>query len=336
MSSDFFAAAHDAITAPPPGTPQRKKRAELPEALPEQATAADLCAWLTAALRLDHDPVAGAQQWGKHPTSPADVRLASGAVVRFDEAREIVKPQELATRVRSYTAGRAAPPLYSPADAQAIYGAVLRLCGEVADDAAAEEAADWVSQFLARHHVISCDLSTPEGRWRALSQLQAAQYDPTVLIDSDVNSPPVLVDEVSGRRFIRSRDFATFVRRRLCVTASGPRLRGEMLRAGYPSREFQQWRPGAERRGGESRIRLHVYELTEPDEPRTPVPACTPINTRAPAHAHARSEGGTQGYGGTNGDADLGWDVLDSFPDGASITLAEYEARRAEMRGGAA
>jgi len=276
---------------------------KLPAEPDADATTADLCAWLTAALGLTADPVTKAERWGRHLTSPVDLTLASGRRIKFDEGREIGKPQTLAAAVKSYTDGIARPPLYSAADALTVHGVVLRVCGHIEEDENARQADDWMAQFLARAQVITGTLTTPPAYWQALSELRAAHYDPSLLMAGGASEAPILADTITGRAYVRCADVAVFVRRRLGITISGQRLRAEMKRAGYEFVELQQWQPGTERRS-DARIRVHAYIVptTASDEAVPPYPA-VPLTPRTRAHPHARREG-IQGGTGVQGDTE--------------------------------
>jgi len=258
-------------------------------------------AWLTEKLDLATDPIIRAERWGRHLTAPIDLVCASGRHIRFDEQRDLARPQVLASTVRSYTDGTCCPALCSGADAQEVLAVVLRLCAALEIDESIAEASSWMAQFLSRHQVISGTLATPEGYWRAIGELRSANYDPTVMIGGGMSEPPVLADTETGLRYVRCADVGLFVRRRLGVSVSPQRLRAEMKRAGYEFRELQKWQPGTERHGSAVKLHTYVVPSDEAESPAIAVPPnpCVPPSTHTRAPAHTRREGGTQGYRGT-------------------------------------
>lgn len=253
------------------------------DAMEAAASSTGDAAWLTEKLDLAADPLVKAERWGRHLTAPIDLVCASGRRIRFDEQRDLARPQVLASTVRSYTDGIARPALCSGSDAQEVLAVVLGLCGAIEVDESIAEAASWMAQFLSRHQVITGTLATPEGYWQALKRTPLCAVRP---------------DRDDRRRHER----AASARRRRDWAAVRPLRRRRSLRPPAPGRLHLA---AAAARGDEARrLRVpraaevaagHRAGRVEREAPHirhhgrgcTPGPPCTPnhAHTRTCAHA---------------------------------------------------
>lgn len=238
----------------------RKARTLLPAPpLPDGATAEELRAWASDALKLGADPLDAVQVFGHHEDSRLVLVRASGARVTFDRARDTFDSGRLVAVVA--IGARVRLPPYSRADAHEIASALQLLAERLVEDDARSEAAEWGRAFLAdaaRNQFDVADTRTPAGRWEALMLLVAWERPADLAPDASPAERSILVrDAATGVRLIRTSDFAAHARGIAGRGLAWSALHGRMVEVGWEHRgEVHQRQPG-----GHARAKAHLYAV---------------------------------------------------------------------------
>jgi hypothetical protein len=226
---------------------------------PPSASHEAAAAWLTGALRVRSDPVAGVIRYGRHEDARTVIVLRSGLRITFDRARDLFDARILVRRVVIATGGQV--PAYAYADAVQIATVAIRLAELEADNDDREEAREWADDFLiiAERNTLEVEeFSTPTGRWCALSDLRA--WKPP--LDLPTYAPAaersvILLDKRTGDRYVRTSDFAAHVRGHHGVRVSWGVLHSRMEEIGWRHLgEVQQRQPQTSRHA-----KVHLYEI---------------------------------------------------------------------------
>jgi hypothetical protein len=180
--------------------------------------------------------------------------LRSGRRVTFERAADAFEPARLLQIVMTAT-GAQLPP-YGRGDVLHLAGSMIRLSDLLAEDDLRSEAADWGRTFLAGaapNAITATNLSTPQGRWEALSALMrrpmVESYAPAC------ERSALVVCGETGARMLRTSDFAAHARGSAGRPLSWPALHGRMVEVGWEHPgEVHQRQPG-----GHERLKAHVY-----------------------------------------------------------------------------
>lgn len=246
----------------------RAKRATttLLDSKPPPSTASHevAAAWLTAALRVQRDPVAKVERYGSHEDARTVIILRSGLRITFDRARDLFDPHVLVRRV--VIATTASVPPYGYPDTVQIATVTVALSELAAESDLRDEASEWADDFLAiaaRNTIEVDEMKTPAGRWRALSNLR----DWTPPLDLPPYAPAadrsvILLDTRTGTRYVRTSDFAAHVRGHHGVRVAWGDLHSRMVEIGWRHLgEVQQRQPG-----GSGRVKNHLYAIPGEDD----------------------------------------------------------------------
>lgn len=249
--------AEQAAVAAEGGTVTRKRRSMLPSNPPGADTGETaLAAWVTVALGLGGDPIAGVIRYGKHEDARMVLSLRSGQRIVFDRQADAFDAATL--RRRLIIATGATIPHYQSADVQTIATALMRLGEVVAEDDDRAEAREWASSFLVvaeRNMIDVASLGTPAGRWEALSVLARWEAPADLPPYALAAERAVIVRDATGKRLVRTSDVAAHVRGQTGRPISWPSLHSRMVEIGWEHPgEVQQRQPG-----GSSKLKARVY-----------------------------------------------------------------------------
>ena len=233
------------------------RRSLLPSPPPATgSTQQQLVAWLTVALALGADPVARVERYGRHEEARMVLICQSGNRITFERAADAFDARRLERIVVLATGAQV--PHYAAADTAAVAGVIVRAADVLAADDSRGEAAEWGRTFLQESEagiVQVSDLSTPQGRYEALSILSAPRRP------ADPYTPPAarsvtVADSTTGTRWIRTGDFGAHVR------AEGAHMRwsmihSRMIEVGWQHLGEQQQRQPA----GQQKAKANVYSV---------------------------------------------------------------------------
>jgi hypothetical protein len=238
----------------------RKARTLLPSPAPPPGSPHDeVAGWLTVALALGEDPLAGAERYGAHVDARLVLVLRSGRRVTFERAGDAFDSSRLVQVVMTAT-GAQVPP-YGRADALHIAGSMIRLAELLAEDDARGEAVEWGRTFLAgaaANAVTVTDFAGARGRWEALCILTS--WKPPV--DLPPYAPAaeraaLVVDGATQDRMVRTSDFAAHARGSAGRPLPWAALHGRMVEVGWEHRgELQQRQPT-----GQDKRKARVYVI---------------------------------------------------------------------------
>ena len=221
----------------------------------------------TELLGIGPDPLVRVWRESGHPDAPICAALSSGRTLRWDQQRDLFKPDTLTMPV-VLTAGLPGPskPL-TKAQAMEVAGLLAELADTYADIDAHGEVREWVDDFLRRHDVWERAMGTREAEDRHLLELygfraRALDGDRPV---ADWEVAPVLVDTDSGTRYMRTIDFADHVRKERRVTIGWPELNARLGEVGWRRLERQLWTPQGVGREHQKKVAVRVYVNRDED-----------------------------------------------------------------------
>jgi hypothetical protein len=243
-------------------TPARKAASKLKGEPPQDnASAAELAAWLTIQLGLGHDPITAATRYGHTDDSRFVFTLQSKTRITYERGAELFDPKPLVRHVTQATNGIAKPPTYTSADTFTLAAFALRLSTLVDDLDDRSEATDWGLTFLegAVGNTVEIEqLRTPLGKWRALSAIVHFHAPVDVLNRYEVAERSIIVrDPDTLERLVRSSDIAAHARNRMGRSIAWGALHSRMSEIGWQHLgRFAQRQPG-----GHGHLSAHLYRI---------------------------------------------------------------------------
>lgn len=236
----------------------RKSRSLLASPAPEQGSAqVEIAGWLTVALGVGANPIERAERYGRTDDSRLTLIMRSGQRITFERQADAFDARRL-VRVVVTATGATVPP-YQYADGLQVASAIVRLAETLAEDDERGEAIDWGHTFLeaaAANAVTVTDLSTPAGRWEALSVLMTWKRPAGEAPYTPVGERSPLIVDANATRMLRTSDFAAHVRHLVGRPLSWGQLHSRMVEVGWlhPGR-VQQRQPGGQ---GKRKARVYV------------------------------------------------------------------------------
>lgn len=218
---------------------------------------------LPAAYRVDR-----AVRFGPTTSDPVSIWLRregqhKDTEVRFDELLDLTKPAKLRTTVAAATAG--ASVMRNPTIVQAcdFVAAVCRLAELLDRSTVADETRDWLDEFLGHcRRIPDRSLADPEQRLDALTTLRGVPEFDRVQAGAYLRRelpreswPALVIDSVSGERWIRAGEFQAYMRHVYGTTVRASTLNARLREIGAERLPCEVNRPGL------AHIRLVMYRL---------------------------------------------------------------------------
>lgn len=211
-------------------------RDELAATANGKPTGESLSAGLTEALSLAEKGlhVVGANVFGRGPNASVDVLLNDGSKLTFEQFSDIAKPTVLSSYLVTLTG------IYKPfkgADAGMIAATIHQLAkhhGDAEEDGIARELG---SEYLRVAPVHEVDMSDQAQRWSAFAAL--GRLEPTRDAGEDRSAAAlaaagtVLRDPATGKRYVRTGWFQSYVKREVGGVYSPAKLAIQMERVGW-------------------------------------------------------------------------------------------------------
>jgi len=232
--------------------------------------------------------VTGANVFGRGPNASVDLALSDGSTLRFERFSDIVKPALLATYLVTLTGVVSS---FKGPQAAWIAAGIYKLAkhhDEADEDDATRE---FGTEYLRVAPTEDVDMGCQADRWRAFST--QARLSPARDAGEDRSAEAlaaasvVLVDPATGKRYVRTGWFQSYVKREVGGLYSPAALAQQMLRVGWT-------RPNSEGRikatsPTDGRSLGWSFYVVEADWDAQ-VPAGSSSNARTHTYARDRSE----------------------------------------------
>ncbi len=196
-------------------------------------------------LRPD-DPLVHVWRQSPHVGTPLNARTEAGVTLRWERQRDMLKPEALALPVLATTGVPGPEKPLTKQQAHTVYKLLVEASETFEQQVdALDEVRAYLSGFEDASFPLSCDFTDPAARFLTIDEMKAfPRFDPR----AETVGASLLTDLSSGHRYIRSLDFADYVRKGRGVTVEWAALMSDMAELGWHGHELQAWEPDVPRR----------------------------------------------------------------------------------------